>query len=148
MLGRLARYLRFVGCDTVYARALSDEAIVVRARAEDRVVLTRDRALARRADRSVRIESPHIGRQWAELRKAWPDLPSEVRFERCTLCNGLLRPYRLGSDPAREAGVPLDRAAHDLQVWACAECGHLYWEGSHTATIRARLAAWATEAPG
>jgi len=27
MVGRLARYLRFVGCDTVYARGMSDDEI-------------------------------------------------------------------------------------------------------------------------
>jgi uncharacterized protein with PIN domain len=146
MLGRLARYLRFVGCDTLYLRGATDDEILARARTEGRVVLTRDRELARRAPAALRIESPYLRFQWAAVRAAWPDLPAELRFERCTVCNGTLAPYEVGTDPEREAGLPRERVAGGLDVWACAACGHLYWEGSHTARIRAQLAAWSREA--
>ena len=48
MLGRLSRWLRLLGYDTLYASSMSDHQIVARARAEGRVVLTRDRDLAQR----------------------------------------------------------------------------------------------------
>ena len=48
MLGRLARWLRLIGYDTVYAQGWSDHRVAARARAEARIVLTRDRELARR----------------------------------------------------------------------------------------------------
>jgi uncharacterized protein len=143
MLGRLARYLRFVGCDTVYLRRVRDDAILTRARLEDRVVLTRDRALARCAPRSLWIPSPHIREQWLAVRSAWPETPSALRFDRCTLCNGLLAPYRPGTAPDREGDLPRPRLASGLSVWSCGACGHLYWDGSHTAQLRARLARWA-----
>lgn len=145
MLGRLARYLRLAGCDTLYLRGLSDEEIIARARTEGRVVLTRDRALARRAPRALLIDSPHLAEQWGAVRRAWPELSGELRFDRCTLCNGRLGPYRLGAAPSRENGLPRDRVERGLAVYACAECGHLYWEGSHTAKIRSQFAAWAAE---
>ena len=142
MLGRLARYLRFVGVDTEYVRDLPDAAIAARARAEGRVVLTRDRALAQRAPGALWIRSPSVAEQWREVRAAWPGVGDRVSFDRCALCNGPLRPYRLGSAPDRETDLPRDRAAGGLAVWECGDCGHLYWEGSHTANIRRRLAAW------
>ncbi|MGP8077630.1 MAG: DUF5615 family PIN-like protein [Thermoplasmata archaeon] len=145
MLGRLARYLRFVGCDTLYLRGLSDDEILARARGEDRVVLTRDRDLARRAPRGFLIGSPHLREQWSAVRAEWPDLATELRFERCSLCNGLLAPYRMGTDPAREEGLPRDRVERGLEVWGCDECGHLYWEGTHTARIRSQFALWSAE---
>ncbi len=147
MVGRLARYLRFVGGDVVYVRGLSDEQILARAAEEDRVLLTRDRALAQRSSRALLLTSPRLEDQWKAVRAAWPDLPTDVRFERCTECNGPLAPYTRGTDPRREAGVPPVRPGVELELRACSECGHLYWEGSHTARIRAQLAAWEGLAP-
>ncbi len=144
MVGRLARYLRLVGCDTVYVRGVSDEEILSRAKTEGRILLTRDRELARRTPRAVLIASPHLADQWRAVRAAHPEVPSRVRPERCTECNGRLALYvpppdRAGTGPA---GVPWERVDHGLALYRCAECGHLYWEGSHTAAVDARIAAW------
>ncbi|HTP53783.1 MAG TPA: Mut7-C RNAse domain-containing protein [Thermoplasmata archaeon] len=148
MLGRLARYLRFVGADTLYLRGLGDDDLLARAVAEDRVLLTRDRALAHRAPRSLWIDSSEVGAQWRAVRAAWPELPDRVRFERCSLCNGSLAPYRLGTSPEREEGVPRDRAANGMALWSCTGCGHLYWEGSHTRRIQEQLERWTAEPVG
>jgi hypothetical protein len=146
MVGRLARYLRFVGCDTAYAQGLSDDEILDRARAEDRVILTRDRRLAARAERALLLGSPDLAEQWRAVHAAFPDLPTEVRFERCTECNGRLEPTVAPPPQDRTEGVPWDRVDRGLPLFRCASCGHLYWEGSHTAEIRTRLASW-TEGP-
>lgn len=147
MVGKLARYLRFVGCDTAYVRGLSDDEVLARALAEDRVLLTRDRALARRASRAVLLDSPQVEAQWKSVRTAFPELPTEVRFDRCTECNGCLVPYSVGSEPRRESGIPPEILGGSRTIFRCASCGHLYWEGSHTRQIRARIAAWAGRPP-
>jgi len=143
MVGRLARYLRFVGCDTAYVRGLSDDEVLERARAEDRTILTRDRQLASRAPRALLLESPDLADQWRAVHVAFPGLPNEVRFERCSECNGPLEPVSAPPPVTREEGVPWDRVARGLPLFRCTECDHYYWEGSHTADIRARLARWA-----
>ncbi len=145
MLGRLARYLRFVGCDTEYARDTDDDRILERAEREDRVLLTRDRALSRRSRRALLIESSVLEEQWRAVRAAWPTLPDRVVLERCTLCNGVLAPVPPGAPLPSQPGVPQDRVARGLELFACARCGHLYWEGSHTARIRAQIARWGAE---
>jgi uncharacterized protein len=134
MLGRLARYLRMVGCDTVFARGWSDDAIVRTARAEGRTVLTRDRELATRLDDVLRLRSDDLAGQFRELVAAFPTLPRRVSFERCTLCNGVLEP----SGGLR--GVDRERSGD--AVYACSSCGHRFWEGSHTAAVRRHVAAW------
>jgi len=53
MLGTLAKWLRILGYDTLFQPELNDHQLVRLARAEDRVLLTRDRELARR--RGVRV---------------------------------------------------------------------------------------------
>ncbi|HLM70268.1 MAG TPA: Mut7-C RNAse domain-containing protein [Thermoplasmata archaeon] len=145
MVGRLARYLRFVGCDTYYARGLSDDEILQQAKNEHRVIVTRDRRLAARAERALLLESPHLADQWRAVRSAFPELPLTVEFVRCTECNGLLESVRAPPAGHRPDGVPWDRVAEGLALFRCSVCGHFYWEGSHTADIRARLALWARD---
>lgn len=146
MLGRLARYLRFVGCDTAYVRGLQDDELVELARREGRVLLTRDRALSRRSPSSFLVESPVLAEQWRSVRRAWPSVPTEPSFLRCSLCNGSLEPRSAAE--AREAGstVPPSVRRGEGPLYACRACGHLYWEGSHTARIRERIAAWERDA--
>lgn len=144
MLGRLARYLRFVGCDTAYVRDRSDEELLDMARREGRVLLTRDRELSRRATSGLLIESPVLAEQWRAVRRAWPVVPAEPSFVRCSLCNGSLEPAR----GPRGSALTLPPAVREgtAPLYVCRDCGHLYWEGSHTAKIRERLAAWERDA--
>ena len=138
MLGRLARYLRVLGHDTLYVRGVDDDELRRRAAEGNRRLLTRDRRLADRTPGAVLLTSPEIGEQLRQLRRAAPEGPWEPSFDRCTLCNGSLR-----TAPAESAGLSRTPPV----VYACAECGHRYWAGSHTAHLRAQLARWfATEA--
>jgi len=144
MLGRLARYLRFVGSDTVYLKGVTDDDLLERAAREGRILLTRDRALSKRAPFAFLVTSPHLGEQWRQVRERWPQLSTAVRFLRCSLCNGLLEP----ADPATvggEGAVPPAVAESGRELFCCRECGHLYWEGSHTARIQRQIAAWEQE---
>ncbi len=109
MLGRLARYLRFVGCDTAYVRGLPDDQLLRTAELENRVILTRDRALARRSPRIFRIDSTEISEQFRAVRGRWPEVPVEPRFERCTECNGVLGPYPARQPPRTRSGAPPSR---------------------------------------
>jgi uncharacterized protein with PIN domain len=146
MVGRLARYLRIMGCDTGYARGCSDEEIVRRARLEDRVILTRDRELSRRATKAVLLTSSRLEDQVRATWAAFPDLPTEVRFDRCTSCNGRLDRIAPPGSRSPDVGIPWERVTAGLPLYGCAECGHVYWEGSHTAEIRRRIRRWATGA--
>ncbi len=145
MVGSLARYLRMMGCDTTYARGWSDAEIVRKARVEDRIVLTRDRQLSQLAAKAVLLTSPRLEDQVRTVWAAFPDLPATVRFERCTLCNGLLAPSTATGPDVDGDGIPWDRVRSGLPLYRCRECGHAYWEGSHTAEVRRRLEAWASE---
>ena len=50
MVGRLAKWLRILGCDVAYAPEISDREIAERGRREGRVILTRDTLLIRRRE--------------------------------------------------------------------------------------------------
>ncbi|MCI4347224.1 MAG: Mut7-C RNAse domain-containing protein [Thermoplasmata archaeon] len=142
MLGRLARYLRFLGYDTDYVRGVGDDVIVLRARAERRRVLTRDRGLAVRLPDSILLTRTDIGGQMKELECAFPSLRQEVRFERCAICNGRLAQRSAIPPTADHVTLPAEVRAGRTALYACSSCGHLYWEGSHTRSVRSRLARW------
>ena len=93
MLGRLARYLRFLGHDTAYVRGLDDRRIRVLSVEEHRTLLTRDRILARQATGAFLIRGVEIRGQLRELFGAFPHLPRRVTFDRCPECNQRLRPW-------------------------------------------------------
>jgi len=142
MLGRLARYLRFVGCDTAYARGSSDDELLDWAKREDRVLLTRDRDLSQRSRSGFLIASPVLGEQWRAVRAKWPEVPTAISFARCTLCNGVLSPAATAAVPRTDPGLPPAVRDGVSPLYVCGACGHRYWEGSHTATVRRQIEAW------
>jgi len=90
MLGSLGKWLRLLGYDTVIARDEPDAVLVRQARAEDRVILTRDRQLARR--RGVRVFLITEDDLEAQLYQVATnlDLPPPQPGSRCPECNELL----------------------------------------------------------
>lgn len=134
MLGRLARFLRMAGADTAYVRGVSDEVVRQRALSEGRTLLTRDRTLAARTPGSLRIDATALVDQLRVFHAANPEFALELRFDRCTLCNGRLTP--VPADRGRvvfpDITVPDDGRA----IYQCVTCGHPYWEGHHTAEVR------------
>jgi uncharacterized protein with PIN domain len=141
MVGRLARYLRFLGHDTEYARGLADDEIVERARREGRILLTRDRRLAARVPHAVLLTSPYLAEQLRAVRASVPTAAFEPRFDRCTLCNGALVRTASVSAPSRGDG-PGTGGPATREVYECTRCAHRYWEGSHTRAVRQRVAEW------
>ncbi|MGI0053245.1 MAG: Mut7-C RNAse domain-containing protein [Thermoplasmata archaeon] len=137
MVGRLARFLRMLGYDTADAGDRPDHEIRARAGAEGRRLLTRDRALARATPGALLLNRIDLAGQLAQCARAFPPFRTEPRFDRCTRCNGALsaEPELLDDPGAAAAG----RAATG-PVHRCDRCGQRYWEGSHTARIRADLA--------
>ncbi len=147
MLGRLARNLRFLGYDVVYARQRTDSSILEQAKAEDRQVLTRDRGMSERSPRVLLIRSLELDEQLREVSRAYPGLRREVRFVRCSLCNAPLREADR-SAPVPPKGVPERHWMSGAPIYVCTSCGQAYWEGSHTDEIRRTLGRVFSSPPG
>src|SRR3990167_9027345 len=94
MLGRLARWLRILGCDVSYESSISDNDLIARAIYERRIILTMDRKLTEResAKNSLLINSPFYKEQLKQVITQYNiDYKSGI-FTRCLVCNGLLEP--------------------------------------------------------
>ncbi len=139
MLGRLARWLRVMGCDVAYDAAISDADLVRKALEEGRSILTRDRDLPEEWTVSpcLLLETDDVEDQLREVLATF-DLRSHIRpFTRCTRCNAPLRSVSVHE--VRERVPPRIARLHHTFA-QCPDCSRVYWQGSHTERIRLRLA--------
>jgi len=136
MCGSLARLLRMCGHDAAYTldRGVeADDAVLALARDEDRVLLTRDRALASRVPDAVLLTSRDVDEQLSAVAAAGYDLTLDEPT-RCGACNGPLERVPAGAE------TPADVPDPDAEsVWRCRDCGQCFWRGSHWADLRERL---------
>ncbi|WP_048152166.1 Mut7-C RNAse domain-containing protein [Thermococcus cleftensis] len=130
MLGRLARWLRLYGHDTLYGVEDDDEIIRVALR-EGRIILTRDSGLAERAKKLgaevFLLSSNSLEGQVKEL------MASGVEFSelfpasaRCPKCNGPIK--RVSKEEIREKVPEAVYWKYD-EFYVCTKCGQIYWPG-------------------
>ena len=137
MLGRLARWLRILGYDTLYDTRWSDNQLVRLARAQDRILLTRDVALARRRGvRTLFVVDDHVERQLHQV-MANLGLSAEASFSRCPVCN-----ERLEDVPRSWAWghVPPYTFCTQREFRLCPRCNRFYWRGTHWQRMRRAVA--------
>jgi uncharacterized protein with PIN domain len=128
MLGKLARWLRILGYDTLYNPRWPDNELVRLARAEGRILLTRDVELARR--RGVRMLFVVHDRVEAQLRQvvASLGLPADGQFSRCPVCN---EPLEAVPKSWAWGYVPPYTFCTQREFRLCPRCNHFYWRGTH-----------------
>ena len=138
MLGRLARWLRAMGYDTLYPGQAEDRRLLQLARAERRILLTRDRGLARLAEpHSCLIRSERVDDQVIEAVQRLALSPDNGDWlSRCLECNASLEP---GSRESIQELVPEHVFATHTDFLRCPGCGRIYWAGSHADRMVARL---------
>ena len=137
MLGTLAKWLRILGYDTLFDPDLDDHQLVRLARAQDRVLLTRDRELARRRGLSVLLVTSErldaqVGQVLAEF-----SLEPDRSFSRCPVCNV---PLAVVDRETARSRVPAYVAQTHKKFKSCPTCQRIYWRGSHWQRMDDQLA--------
>ncbi|HNT08085.1 Mut7-C RNAse domain-containing protein [Methanoculleus sp.] len=142
MLGTLTRYLRFMGYDTMSANSIApgmareDTLLLEIATRDKRLLLTRDRELARRGGaQALYIVSEDVMEQIRQIAGLGLIEP-RVRMSRCSICNTHLRPAT--AREVREARYA-PQADREREFSWCPVCRKLYWMGSHGEHIEERL---------
>lgn len=136
-LGRLAKWLRLEGFDTLYECPMEDQRLLSLAQAENRYILTRDRKLSAKTlwDAIVVIENTECPKQLRELKKKI-SLPKAKPFSRCLICNQLI--HTVSKDTIKDL-VPDEVYRTYEEFYTCPVCKKVYWKGSHVAASKARL---------
>jgi uncharacterized protein with PIN domain len=145
MLGKLSRWLRLFGYDTLEIKKQEneDDALLALAEKEGRILVSRDRALVRKAiKRGIRtysVQSPEIMEQLREMQEEF-GISTEPPLDRCTLCNSVIRkvkPEEMEIVRAKDYVYP-DRLGEGTDFWLCDNCGQVYWQGKHWENITER----------
>jgi uncharacterized protein with PIN domain len=132
MLGKLARWLRLMGYDVDYSADFKDDELL--AGAKGRTILTRDRALYKKAKSdglsALLISDAGIKGQLLQVQEeVGLELHDTPEFARCPSCNGLIE--SVAKEKLKE-NVPEN--VNDF--FKCTTCKNVYWEGSHWKNIK------------
>jgi uncharacterized protein with PIN domain len=139
MLGKLAKWLKILGFDAVYLNKAEDRELLLQARGERRILLTKDRELIRAAAGSphLLVQSDNWEEQLEQVVEAFRLRSRAEPHSRCLACNVRLK--AIPKPMARNLVTPfvLERAP----VFAvCPSCGRLFWPGSHFRDMDEKIA--------
>ncbi len=145
MLQRLGSWLRAAGYDTLIAKDAEDDYQLLRkAIDEGRLLITRDRELARHR----RARGTVIYIECDNLEQCVADLSGKVAinwlmnpFTRCMNCNTPL----IDATPQQVRSLPPITKEHVDAAFYCPECKQVFWEGSHVKRMRRHLDEWSSK---
>ena len=131
MLGKLAKWLRIMGCDVEYFADIPDKELAERACAEKRIILTRDTLLIRR--RKVRgnyffVEGDSYKDQIRQVVKHFSLDPFAGLLTRCLVCNVSLD--KIGKMLVKNR-VPQYVYETQAVFRICPLCSRIYWHATH-----------------
>lgn len=129
-LGKLARYLRMLGFDSLYRNDYEDEELALISRDEQRTLLTRDRGLLKRSmvTHGYCVRSTRPRQQVIEVARHFDLFRLIDPFRRCIRCNGVLQSV---SKAEIAEQLPPKVSRYYEAFHACQGCGQVYWKGSH-----------------
>jgi uncharacterized protein len=137
-VGRLAKWLRILGYDTVYLSQLSPQGLLREGRRQGRILLTRDTRLLRQKDAPplIFIRDDHFREQVKQVVIECSLTPMELLFSRCSECNQVLEEVAKESiqDQVPEYVWQTQDTFH-----RCSECHRIYWGATHKTRVLAEL---------
>jgi uncharacterized protein with PIN domain len=139
MLGKLATWLRILGCDVEYLPAISDGDLVETASRTGRVILTRDLQLIRRRkarDNHFFVKGDCCKDQLRQVVDRFSIDPLGRVLTRCLRCNRLLEDVDRSAVRDRVPSYVYE-TQHDFKT--CGSCGRIYWRGTHRDEALKRL---------
>ena len=136
-LGKLAKWLRFLGYDAAIYKSISIHNKIRLALREQRVYLTRNKKIAKLKQKFPRkyIKSENYKEQLKEL-KDYIEYDEKYIFTRCSVCNRILK------DTSKENVkklVPTYIYQIHKEFKICFFCGRVYWKGTHFKKIQETL---------
>ncbi len=141
MVGKLARWLRFLGIDVVYISSGSPEEIVNVAEREGRIILTRNSEILKKL-KGHRVWIYFLSSEKSEVQlkevvnkfNLWESIKP---FSRCSICN---EPLVAVKKEEVRGKVPFYVFQNTDHFEKCPKCGRIYWEGTHIKRLHEKLA--------
>lgn len=137
MLGKLAKWLRMLGFDTLYLRASNDDVLVARAVIEKRQLLTRKTQLGKRKELKDYLffiaDNDPLKQLEAVIEHYQLTTVPHVSFTRCLICNQELRDV----EPSQIGSLLPDYVINSQKHFSrCSGCKRVFWRGTHYENMR------------
>jgi len=135
-LGKLAKYLRLFGFDTLYDNERDDSEIIRAAVRENRIILTRDVGILKNGSvtHGYWVRSKNTKEQLREVMERFDLKGSVSPFSRCMKCNGRIE--QVTRESVEDLLEPKTLTFFN-EFFRCISCGNIYWKGSHYEKMRA-----------
>jgi len=133
-LGRLSKWLRILGFDTLYTKQMNLSSIFIQALKEDRIILTRNhRICGWHGQPVVKIEAEELRAQIKEIiQKLNINIDPKRMFTRCLICNlGLVA---VSKEELKDRVPEYVFLTQDKFV-TCPGCGRVFWQGTHWGNV-------------
>ncbi len=129
-LGRCAKYLRLLGFDVLFAPNSDDADMIRVANSQNRVLLSRDKALlaSPALQQGYSVASIYPKAQIKEIMLQFNLFTQVKPFTRCLECNGVL--ISVNKDSIADS-LPERTNVYYQTFNRCNGCGKIYWQGSH-----------------
>ncbi|MHA2283527.1 MAG: DUF5615 family PIN-like protein [Promethearchaeota archaeon] len=150
MLGKLARFLRIFGYDTIYANDLTeifntdpvpDEKLIEYAKENDRFIITKDLMLYKTySERSLFLHGEGVYNYLHQLKeKLNVTFEFNVEKAKCSICNSKL--LKIQNKNEISGNALQDSLNNYEEFYRCSnlKCNKIFWKGSHIEDIEKRL---------
>jgi uncharacterized protein with PIN domain len=150
-VGRLARWLRLIGYDTLLFKQKDDARMIKIALRENRVILTKDaQFMKRRLVTSGTLKALHIKQDnpQVQIREVVETLSLSYDckpFSRCLECNQAL--VARDREDVKDL-IPVRVCETQTQYTQCPACHRIYWQGTHWQSMGKKLSDLQTGASG
>ncbi len=141
-VGKLAKWLRMMGYDTLFFNGSDDSSMIAIALAEGRVILTRDTQIMRRRVvtsgqlKAILIQGDEPEQQ---MRQVIDSLNLDCQFRPFTICLECNQPLLPRSREQVKDLVPPYVFQTQVQYVECPTCHRIYWRGTHWQAMTGRL---------
>jgi len=146
MLGKLVRFLRIFGYNTVYADELerlfnmspvSDDKLQEYAEKEDRIIITKDLPFYNKTRaNAVYLKGEGVYNYLNQLKlKLNLDFQFDIYRARCSLCNSFLKLVHDKKDIKQEVLTQTYNNYEEFYRCSNPNCGKIYWNGPHITDI-------------
>ena len=129
-LGKLARYLRMLGFDTLYKNDYGDLEIVEIAKEQKRIILSRDKLLLKSpgVNHGYYVRATEKHNQLIKVVEKFELYSQFKSFTRCMTCNTVLQ-----SKSKEAIGKLIDPDIYSCfdEFFFCPVCNKVFWKGSH-----------------
>ncbi len=140
MLGKLSKWLRILGFDTLYYRKQGIDSLLFLAIKEKRHILTRNTRLKDRNDIKKNLLFIKDNAPMKQLTEVIEHYMLQIKpdnlFTRCLICNQKLKEI---STELVQDRVPDYVASTEKSFSICPRCKRIFWKGTHFENIQQKI---------